>query len=253
MITAGIDMGLVYIKVVIMQDGKVIGRACGESGGAGRAAAVEAVYGEALTAAGIGKDQVAKVFARGKGKYDVPFADDHWTEPITLVLAAKYLCPEATMVVDCGADETLVSTIKDGQIGEFTINQKCAAGLGIFLENIAARMEMSVDELGKCPAVETALNEGCVVFSELDALSMLNKGVDVKTIAGACNFATAARAALTVNDITHDDRTCFLMVGGMTKNGAFTKALEDFLGLKFVIPEDAEYAGAIGAALKAAE
>ena len=65
MITAGIDMGLVYIKVVIMQDGKVIGRACGESGGAGRAAAVEAVYGEALTAAGIGKDQVAKVCARG--------------------------------------------------------------------------------------------------------------------------------------------------------------------------------------------
>ena len=147
MITAGIDVGLENTKVIILKDGKIIGKACGLSGGAKRPAAVEAVYAEALKAAGITAADVEKIVATGKGKFDVAFAADRITEPVIAAKAANFLVPEATTVVDIGADETLVATLDRDKIKEFVINQKCSAGLGLFLEHMAERFDMSIEEI----------------------------------------------------------------------------------------------------------
>ena len=89
MITAGIDVGLEYIKAVVMKDGKLLGKASGHSGGVGRPAAVQAVYDKALEAAGVQAGDVEKVYATGKGKFDVTFADDKIAEVVTAAKAAK--------------------------------------------------------------------------------------------------------------------------------------------------------------------
>jgi predicted CoA-substrate-specific enzyme activase len=255
MITAGIDMGLKYIKAVILKDGKVAGRGYGHSGGAERAANAEAAYNAALKDAGVAPGDVSKVVATGIGKYDVPFAADCWTESLTAAKAARFLCPEATTVVDIGADETLVSTLKeDGGVDEFTINQKCAAGLGLFLNYMAERLELTMDEMSAAAPATTnyRVSDGCVPFAELDALSLLNHDAAPREIAAAVTLSTAARAASTINDITVPARKCVVLCGGLTKNKAFVKALESLTDITFQIPADAEYAGAIGAALIAA-
>jgi len=253
MITAGIDVGLEYIKAVILKDGKVAGKASGLSGGAGRPAAVKAVYDKALAAAGVKAGDVAKVFATGKGKFDVDFADDKLTEVVTAAQAAKLTAPQVTTVVDAGADEIVVATLGGDKIKEFVINQKCAAGLGLFLESMADRFDMTVEELGALEGpLSVTVNDGCVVFAELDALSLANKGTDAKEIGKALNEACAWRANMTFNDIYKPDRACVVLMGGLTQNKAFLKAWERISGVKFVIPEDAVYGGAIGAASLAA-
>lgn len=253
MITAGIDAGLGYTKAVILKDGKIIGRGKGITGGAKRAANIQAVYDAALKDAGVAAEDIAKIVATGKGKYDVPFAGDRVTEVVTSAKAAKALCPEATTVVSVGADETLVATLAGEKINEFCLNQKCAAGLGLFLEYMARRLDMSIEELSALgnPG-DAVVNDGCVVFAELDALSLINRGTDVKEAAKAVTEAVAWRASTTINDITAQDKTCVVLLGGLTKNEAFLNALKRVSGIPFVVPAEAEYAGAFGAALIAA-
>ena len=253
MITAGIDVGLEYTKAVIMKDGKVVGKACGLSGGAGRPAAVQALYDQALKAAGVGAGDVEKVIATGKGKFDVAFAADQLSETLTAAKAARLANPDVTTAIDIGADETVVVTLDGDKIKEFVINQKCGAGLGLFLSAMADRFDMSIDELaGLNGPSSVAVDDGCVVCGELDAISLASRGVDLKEIGKALNVACAWRVNSTLNDIYKPDKGCVVLMGGMVKNGAFVKALEEISGVKFVKYADPEYAGAIGAAALAA-
>ena len=253
MITAGIDVGLAYTKAVILKDGKVAGKACGLSGGAGRPAAVKAVYEKALADAGIKASDVEKVFATGKGKFDVDFADDKLTEAVVAAKAAKLFDPKATTVVDMGADEIVVATLEGDKITEFVINEKCGAGIGLFMEDFADRFEMTLEELGALEGPLTVtVNDGCIVFAELDALSLINRGTCVKEVGKAINDACAWRANRAINDIYRPALDCVVLLGGLVKNGAFLKALEKASGLKYVVPEDAVFGGAIGAAALAA-
>ena len=252
MITAGIDVGLKNIKAVILRDGEVIGKAIGMSGGLRRPAAVQEVYNKALENAGVTGGEVEKTVSTGKGKFDVPFAAEQLAEVVTAVKAAKFFVPAATTVVGVGADETIAATIEGEKIKEFVINQKCAAGLGVFLENMAERFNMSVEELSLLDgSSEVTVNDGCVVFAELDALGLLNRGVCPKEISKALIQACAWRVNTTINDIYKPSNECVVMVGGMTRNKAFIKALEKISGISFLVPEEAVYAGAIGAALLA--
>ncbi|MCL2166403.1 MAG: acyl-CoA dehydratase activase [Clostridiales bacterium] len=255
MITAGIDVGLENIKVVILQDGKIIGRGIGRTGGAGRAAAIESVMASALQEAKIEAGDVEKTIATGKGRYDAVTAGEQYTEPVTAVRAARFLHPDADAVVDAGADETLIASMeRDGRIKESTINQKCAAGIGTFLRNMADRLEMSLEELSALPPADPAgvtVSDGCVVFGEMDALSCLNHGASPKEVAEAVIESAAIRACSVIKEPTLPIGDRILLVGGLAKNAAFVAALEKQAGLRFIIPADAEYAGALGAALTA--
>ena len=256
MITAGIDSGVEFTKAVILKDGIPVGFGKTRSGGAGRDMAARRAYQEALAQSKLESAQVERVFATGKGKYDVSFADDRYTEGVTLAAGARYLCPNATAVIQCGADETLaVALTPEGAIAELVLNQKCSAGLGIFLTAMAHRLEMALDEMGAVPieGLDIAVSDGCTVFAELDALDLLNQGIQTQEVAAAVTKSAAVRAATVVQDVILADFSCVLMTGGLTQNKAFVKALEDRTGIAFITCENGEYAGAIGAALVAAQ
>jgi activator of 2-hydroxyglutaryl-CoA dehydratase len=91
-----------------------------------------------------------------------------------------------------------------------------------------------------------------VVFAELNVLGLLNQDVSPQKIGGAAVKAVAVRVNSVINDITIPARDCVVLVGGVAKNKAFVKALQDLSGLAFIVPDHAEFAGAIGAALYAA-
>jgi len=257
MITAGIDVGIENAKIIIMQDGKILGRGKNLSGGFKRLEAVEEALADALADAGLEREALERTVSTGKGKFDLPFVDRAVTEPITAAKAARFLCPDVSTSVTVGADETLVLTIKqDNKVGEFVVNEKCAAGLGYFLKYMAMRLGFTLDDMSELPRKEDggpSVNDGCIVFAELDALSLLNHGVSAREIASAITDAAAVRACMTINDITVPNRECVVLTGGLTKNAAFVAALKAYSGIEFVIPEEAEYAGAIGAALFAAD
>lgn len=256
MITAGIDMGIENIKVVILKDEKIIGCDKNRSGGAKRLAAAEESLRNALKDADIRKDDLEKIYATGKGKFDLPFVNDCYTEPITAAKAAEFLCSEATCVIDIGADETLVLTRnKDSCIKEMVVNEKCSAGLGSFLRKMALRLGLSLEDMSSLSLnipERVTVNDGCAVFAELDALSLLNRGVPIRDVAAALTISAAVRAAATINDITTPFLDRVILFGGLAKNKSFVSALSNFSKIEYLIPEKPEYAGALGSALLAA-
>jgi len=257
MITAGIDVGVETVKAVILRDGSIVGCGKAQSGGAKRAASAQSAYEDALQMAGLSAGEVSKTAATGKGKYDVPFAGDRITEPICALNAAKFFCPDATCAVDIGADETLALTVdENGRIKQFVLNEACAAGLGNFIKFMAKRLGLSLEEISEIPPAaqgKAALNAACAVFAELDALDLLNRGVPPAEVAAAVVRAAAVRAAAVINDITFPAFEVSLLFGGLTKNKAFVKALEDRSGISFTVPQNSEYAGALGAAIFAVD
>ncbi len=256
MITGGIDMGLENIKAVVLKDGKVIGKACGHAGGVKRPEHAAEVWKAALNEAGVKEEDVSCILATGKGKYDVPFAKTVYTEPICLMEGAALLDPKATMVMSLGADETLIITLKDGKINETTFNQKCSAGFGIMLEVIADRLGMSFEELGKVDlskAADAKVNDGCMVFAEMDALSLLNKGLEKEAVAAAAVKSAAVRASVVFDDVTYPDKEHIVLVGAPATLPSLVKEIEKNSDVKFVIPEDPVYFMAAGAAAKAAK
>jgi len=251
MVLAGIDMGIETTKIVILEDGKVIGRAKTSTGGIDRPMQARVALEAALADAGVARDAVERIGATGKGKYDIPFADKRVTETIASAHAARALCPDASSVMSVGADEILIATMSDKRpVGEFVLNQKCAAGLGTFLMTIVRRLGMGLKELSELDLEDAPnINQTCPVFMELDALSLLNNGASKKTVAAACIKAAAVRAASVPHDLTIPAEEKVLLIGGLTCNTAFVGELERVLGWRFTIPSDAEYAGAIGAAI----
>jgi benzoyl-CoA reductase subunit D len=252
MLAAGIDMGIENTKAVIMKDGGIIGRSIVSTGGIDRPEQARRAYDGALKAAGIDADDIENVTATGMGKYDVPFASGVISETAAVARAARYCFPDASGVMSAGADETIAVTLGNERlINEYALNQKCAAGLGTFLKYLAMRLELTEEQAGNCDGTDSgALNEGCVVFSELDALSLLNNGTARETIMSSAIKAAAARAATVYNDLTIPPPGRVVLAGGLAKNKAFVKALEKYLALEFLNCENAEYCGAVGAALR---
>jgi activator of 2-hydroxyglutaryl-CoA dehydratase len=96
------------------------------------------------------------------------------------------------------------------------------------------------------------INDGCIVFGELDVLNLLNKEVPPVKIASAVMASAAVRACTAINDITFPRLDKVVLLGGLTQNPAFVQALKARSGIDFIIPEEAEYAAAVGCALFAA-
>jgi benzoyl-CoA reductase subunit D len=253
MITAGIDVGLEATKIVVVKDGEITGKVKGVSGGAGRKQAIGRLWEDALNEAGIRASDVEKTVATGAGKFDVEFADRTVTEPMADARAGRHYLPDAAAVVDAGADQTRVVKLrKDEAIEEIVLNQKCGAGLGSQLRYLARRLEMTLDGISALPpdaAAGLSVNDGCIVFMELDALELLNEGVSPTQVAGAVNNAIAVRLNMILNDIIAPVKDKTVLIGGVAKNTAVVNALKARSGIDFVIPADAEYGCALGCAL----
>lgn len=256
MITAGIDVGLEYVKAVILKDEEVVARGEGLAGGANRAESSARIWKDALAMAKFSPDEVDRVVATGQGKNDVKFAHDTVVEPVADARAARFLYPGAKSVVDIGADQVRVVTLGDGSaIKEVVMNQKCAAGLGIFLESMARTLGMTLAEMNCLtggPAEGVTVNDGCAVFAEMDALGLLSRNVPREEVARAVIEAVAVRLNSILNDKVRPPGDATVLVGGVSQNTAVVSTLKKRSGISFMIPEFAEYAGALGAALVAA-
>ncbi len=256
MITAGIDVGIENIKVVVLRDGTVIASGTARSGGAGRGKAIEQTWTDTLKAAGISATDITKVVATGQGKGDVPFANDSITEPLADARVALFLYPAARSVVDVGADQIrVVSLDEHGAITEVVLNQKCAAGIGTFLRTVARRLGYTLDEMSRIGGSSdnrVVVNDACCVFAELDAINLLHDGVAWQDIARAIHRAMAVRINSVLSDKVRPAKDTTVLIGGVARNPTLIAALEERSGINFMIPDQPEFAGALGAALDAA-
>ncbi len=254
MITAGLDCGAKNTKVILLKEGKVLGKGMVLSGFDQKASSEEA-FDQALRAAGIGRGDVTRVFASGAGMKEAALAQGTVTELTAVAKAAVAFFPKAKTVIDVGAEEgRAIRTDEKGRVQDFVINEKCAAGAGAFTEAMARALEVKVEDFGPLSLQSSQtipMNAQCAVFAESEVISLLHAKTPKPDIAKAVNDAIASRISSMARRVSVEPDV--ILVGGMAYNVGFVKSLKDALSVELIIPESPEFFCAYGAALAAAE
>ncbi len=252
MITAGIDMGIQAVKVVIVKEGEVVARAKAFSGFEPTKAAEEA-YEEALKNAQVAKAEVSLILATGSGMEMAPYVNGTVSMMGAVARAGVNLFPSARTIVDVGAEEAkAVRCDERGAMVDFVVNERCAAGAGTFIEAMARALEVKLEDMGPLSLqAERAspINATCVIFGESDVVSLIHRQESKPEIARAVFDAMADRISSMVYRLGVNPDV--VLVGGVAKDVGFIESLKRKLGINILVPEYPEYAGALGAALTA--
>lgn len=254
MITAGIDMGAKYIKVVILDDGNIIGKAAKATGFEQAESAAECLA-NACTEAGIERSKIVHLTSTGAGRKAVPDADSDITEVGADAKGALKLVSEARTVVDVGAEEGRGIKINaDGKVLDFAVNEKCAAGAGSFAESMSRALEVTLEEFGLLSLQSTKsipMNAQCTVFAESEVVSLMHSDTSKEDISRAVHDAIASRVASMVRRVGLEQKVA--LIGGVAYNPGFVNSLKNSLDCELIVPADSEYVGALGAAIIAGE
>jgi len=252
---AGIDIGSATTKVVVTIDGEVAGKALFRSGVNPKETA-EAVLSSALGQARIEKSGLDRVVTTGYGRRAVNFGTDVVTEISAAARGAFFLgCPwgKPKLVVDLGGQDTKVILLDaGGGVADFSMNDKCAAGTGRFLEVMAGILEIPLDELGSVSQRATApvqINSTCTVFAESEVISLIARGTTKEDIVAGLHAAIAGRIMTMVRQMGGYD---IFFCGGGARNSGVCRALEELLGHRVYVPPEPQFVVALGAALIAA-
>ena len=253
MITAGIDMGAQSIKVVILDDNKVLARTL-ESTGFEPVESAQKALDNAVKEAGIPREDIKKVIATGAGRKSLPFADSSITEVTADARGAIFLIPSVRTIVDIGAEEARgISCDAEGRVLDFAKNDKCAAGSGAFVESMSRALEVKVPEMIELSLKSThdaPINATCAVFAESEVVSLVHSKVGKADIAHAIHDAIGSRVSSMVRRLPIEQD--IVLIGGVANNAAMVDVMKKHLGSEITVPENAQYISALGAALSTA-
>jgi predicted CoA-substrate-specific enzyme activase len=252
---AGVDVGSTQTKAVVMEEGAgIVARALVDTG-ANVIKAAENVFHLACREAQLDPRDVGFVVGTGYGRYKITFGNAQMTEISCHARGASYIFPKTRTVIDMGGqDAKAISIGADGQVLDFVMNDKCAAGTGRFLANAADVMGISLDEVGPLSLEGTRpvkLTTVCTVFVESDILSYLSMGKKPSDILRGVHLAIAKRTISLARRVELEPE--ITMTGGVARNLGMVQALEEVLETKLKVSPDAHFMGAIGAAIFALE
>ena len=246
---AGIDVGASTAKAVVLDgDLTLLGHDV-RSSGMDFAESGRGALDAAMAMAGV--DTLARIVATGYGRDNVPGADGTRTEIDCHGRGAYHHHPHAVTVVDVGGqDNKVIRLSDDGKRLGFRLNRKCAAGTGSFLEEIAARLDVRLDELNDMAlgADRSApLNSFCTVFASTEVLSRIRAGEDKRSLARSIFASVVAR----VTEATLLDPPVMATGGVAAHNPAFVELLGTVTGQEIIVPPSPQLIGALGAAIVA--
>ncbi|MFQ6124497.1 MAG: acyl-CoA dehydratase activase [Candidatus Heimdallarchaeota archaeon] len=250
---AGIDVGSATTKAVIInQSKKIIGHFIRKSGTSLEEAA-EQSFQEALQAAALSRTQVGYIVATGYGRKNVPFADQTVTEISCTARGSRHYFPVASTIIDIGGQDTKIIKIDAmGKLIDFRMNRKCAAGTGTFLEEIAYKLDVPLNQLDHLAQKSTrnaTLTSFCTVFASTEILQRIRAGEKVEDlIRGA--FQSVANRVFEMDTLTEH----VVMVGGVIAyNPTIIELLNAKLNTRILIPPNPQFVAAFGASLFALE
>lgn len=248
---AGIDVGSLSTEAVILTAHReLVGYSIVETGAnSTRAArrAMEAVLGKT----GIRREEIKGSVATGYGRISVPFAQKKVTEISCHGIGANHLFPGTGTVIDIGGQDSKVIRIdKRGKVVDFTMNDKCAAGTGRFLEVMADKLQIPLDRMGELSlgaGGEVKISSVCTVFAESEVVSLVARNHPKEEIVRGLHRAIVNRVWNMVMTVGIYGEVA--MSGGVAKNRGVVALLEERLGSPIHIHQEPQIVGALGAAL----
>lgn len=254
-ITAGIDSGSTSTNVVIINDEfKILSFSIVRTG-AKSILSAEKAFEEALSKCHLQKDDINFIVSTGYGRVSIPFADMNVTEITCHGKGAYFINKDIRTIIDIGGQDSKVIRLDDsGNIIDFAMNDKCAAGTGRFLEMMARTLEIPLSSMG--PESEgwkeqIAITSICTVFAESEVVSLIAQNKNKSDIIHGLNNSIASKIIGMLDRIGRKPQ--YMMSGGVAKNIGVVKTIEEKLGEKVYIYDEPEIVGALGAALIAME
>ena len=241
--------------MLLDDEGAVVSRVVRDSG-VDLAESAGAVYRTALAEAqiaGAGREARPRVLATGYGRRLVDFADAVVTEISCHARGALHLFPDARTVLDIGGQDSKIILLgPDGMVKDFSMNDRCAAGTGRFLELAGAILGIPLSGMGEVtrgvesPAV---INSTCVVFAESEVIGLLSQGRRPEEILAGLHTALAKQIISLLGK--HAIESPVIFTGGVALNGGMVRALEGILKCEIRVPPYPQTVGALGAAISA--
>ncbi len=248
---AGVDVGSTQTKAIVVDEkGSIVGRALIDTG-ANVVTAAEKAFVIAVKDAGIGDDSVGYVVGTGYGRYKVTFGDTQITEISCHARGAVHMFPNTRTVLDMGGQDTkAIRVAPSGEVVDFCMNDKCAAGTGRFLQAAAVALEIPLPDLGPTALrAEKAvpISTTCTVFAESEVLSWLGKGKKIEDILLGVHRSIGTRSMSLLRRVGVEEQVSF--TGGVTKNLGMVQVMNEMLGTQVNVGDDSHFMGALGAAL----
>lgn len=252
---AGIDVGSTQTKAVLMDTTRtVVARTLIPTGANVRLAGQRALDA-ILTEVGVSPQDIWYVVGTGYGRYKIEAGNAQVTEISCHARGAQVIFPGTRTVIDMGGQDTKAIKVgPEGDVLDFCMNDKCAAGTGRFLAAAAEVIGLSLDEIGEVSLRGTRpirLTSVCTVFVESDIMSYMAQRKKPEDILAGVHQAIASRTVGLVRRVGVDREVTF--TGGVARNVGMVRALEEKLEVSLNVGPDSHYMGALGAALFAAD
>ncbi len=247
----GIDVGSCTTKAVIVDhDGNVAASHVLYSGTDFQEASMQA-WEACLEQAGLKASDVSAVVSTGYGRKSVPFAAESLTEISCHGRGCVHYFHGPLTVVDIGGqDNKIIKLDANGRRVSFKMNRKCAAGTGAFLEEMALRLRLPIEELNglaRDADGEVTLGSYCTVFSATEVLEKIKAGHPVNRIVRGV-FRSVVKRVLEMDTLTD---TVVLTGGVIEHNPFFAELIKEEINKAVSIPPHPQITGALGAALYA--
>lgn len=255
MICAGIDAGSRAVKIVLLDRSTMQVIASGISDQAiDHDAAAMQLLTKLLTARALQREQITRTVATGYARGRIRMANTTITEITCHAVGVRRQCPGAMTVLEIGGqDSKLIRLDTSGNVRDFAMNDRCAAGTGRFLEIVADRLETKLESLGQLAAGSRSpatISSTCVVFAETEIIGLLASGVAREDIVAGIQHAMASRmAAMAGPELTGP----VVFTGGVALIPGMRDAMAAALEHEVSVAPDPQMTGALGAALLAAK
>lgn len=247
----GIDSGSTSTNAVILKNNREIVAYTIVRTGAKSSESAKRALEEVLEKARLTREDLSLIVSTGYGRVSITFADKEVTEISCHGKGAHYLNSNIRTIIDIGGQDSKVIKLNDkGEVIDFVMNDKCAAGTGRFLDTMARAMNVDIEDLStlslnsKNPA---EISSTCTVFAESEVISKLAKNISLEDIAAGIHNSVSHRILALVNRCGRKEKIA--LSGGVAKNIGLKVSLERELNTKIQTHENCQLAGAIGAAL----
>ncbi len=146
-------------------------------------------------------------------------------------------------LLDLGGQDSKVVLVRGGKVSDFQTNDKCAAGSGRYLENMAAILGITLEELSSYTQEPVDLSATCAIFGESELVGKIIEGHPIGELAAGVNYTIYKRVKPMLLQLASP---VIVFTGGVAENKALCKILREELEVEVVIPKYPQFNGAIG-------
>ncbi len=252
----GIDIGSLTTKAVILADDGILASSIIASDDEAESAAKAAMQ-EALNRAGLSSGNEVYIVSTGVAGKPISLSQQRKAIATCLARGIHYLYPSARMIIDMGAESSTVIKLNErGRLSDWVDQDKCAAGTGMFLQQMAKLMQMPLEEMSRLSLQARSraeITNTCAVFAESEVISHVHREPPTpkEEIIAGIYFSVVSRVISLCKRIGIEKDVA--VVGGVALNSGLVNILEDELGFKVIVPDSPQTVAAMGAAIIAQE